>query len=144
MFCLLQIMVLVSSRSNLNLLLQYTLIMVFCDRLHEFVFSLSSGRPSPRRVFQTWIFSAPYQSASILFLILPSWLGGYKNRGEAIRSSEPVRLAWWKRVGWLILDPHSGVMLSFAGSIGVGIWRAIENYEQVSSGTFSNECLLEF
>lgn len=125
-------MVLTPSYAELNLLLQYTLAMVALDRLHEYVYTTSTGRPSPRRVFQAWIFKAPYQGISLALLILPSWLGGYSVPGSSLSGQgvEPVvRPGMAKRIGWLILDPHSGVAFSFLGSIGVCVYRAFKDYE---------------
>lgn len=106
--------------------------MVLFDRLHEFMWTWSTGLASPRREFQKWIFFAPYQGISILLLMLPSWLGGYV-KGDIKLGSTPVtnvRPKLSKRIWWTLLDPHTSVVCSFLGSIGVAIWRATRDYER--------------
>jgi hypothetical protein len=58
-------------------------------------------------------------------------MGGYRKGDIEIKPDEVEvqRDSFGKRLLWLILDPHFGVVLSFTASIGVCIWRAANNYE---------------
>ncbi|BGO90549.1 hypothetical protein NBRC10512_005268 [Rhodotorula toruloides] len=128
------ILVLTPSLSNLNRMLQVTLIMILLHKLHEVVWCWSTGLPSPRRAFQAWIFAAPYQGFALLRLILPRWLGGYKQRTSDIDINEvithPIRDPWYKRLGWFVLDPLVSTMFAFLGALGIAIWRIVKDYER--------------
>lgn len=107
--------------------------MLVLQRVHEFVWTWSTGLLSPRRSFQSWIFSAPYNAFAILRLILPRQLGGYA-RGTDLDINEtiavPQRQVWWKRVFWFVCDPHAGTMFAFVAALGVAIWRIARDYER--------------
>ncbi|ORY91777.1 hypothetical protein BCR35DRAFT_316900 [Leucosporidium creatinivorum] len=125
------ILVLTPNLDNLNLLLKSALIMLLLNRLHEFLWSWSTGQPSPRRIFQSWIFASPYQGVALIRMILPVWLGGYA-RGSDIdinAVSAQVRPSFAKRLGWLLIDPHTNIGASFLASVGVAIWRVVKDYE---------------
>lgn len=127
------ILVLTPNLRQLNRLLQATLVMLVLQRVHEFVWTWSTGLPSPRRSFQSWIFSAPYNAFAILRLILPRQLGGYA-RGSDLDINEtiavPQRQVWWKRLFWFVCDPHAGTMFAFVAALGVAIWRIARDYER--------------
>ncbi|GAA5893362.1 uncharacterized protein JCM6883_007642 [Sporobolomyces salmoneus] len=127
------ILVLTPNLRELNKLLQATLVMLVLQRVHEFVWTYSTGLPSPRRSFQSWIFSAPYNAFAIVRLILPRQLGGYL-RGTDLDINEtiavPERQVWWKRGLWFICDPHVGTMFAFVAALGVAVWRIARDYER--------------
>ncbi|GAA5927984.1 uncharacterized protein JCM15063_006051 [Sporobolomyces koalae] len=127
------ILVLTPNLRELNKLLQATLVMIVLQRLHELVWAWSTGLHSPRRAFQSWIFSAPYNAFAILRLILPRQLGGYA-RGTDLDINEtiavPQRQVWWKRLIWFACDPHAGTMFAFCAAVGVAIWRIVKDYER--------------
>ncbi|GAA5851994.1 hypothetical protein JCM9279_007051 [Rhodotorula babjevae] len=127
------ILVLTPNLSNLNRLLQVTLIMILLHKLHEAVWCWSTGLPSPRRVLQAWIFAAPYQGVALARLILPRRLGGYKARTSDLDINEvvahPVREKWYKRLGWAAIDPLVSTMFAFLAAFGVAIWRIVRDYE---------------
>lgn len=124
------ILVLTPDAKDLNLLLQSALLAVTLSRVHDLVFSWSTGQPSPRRCFQAAIFAAPYHAISLLRLILPSWMGGYSSSSEnAVPDAEGVAPGFWKRLGWWVIDPHTGACFSFLSAVGVALWRAIKDYD---------------
>ncbi|GAA6008840.1 hypothetical protein JCM11491_003803 [Sporobolomyces phaffii] len=127
------ILVLTPNLRQLNRLLQATLVMLVLQRVHEFVWTWSTGLPSPRRAFQSWIFAAPYNAFAILRLVLPRQLGGYA-RGTDLDINEtiavPERQVWWKRVFWFVCDPHAGTMFAFVAALGVAIWRIARDFER--------------
>ncbi|GAA5954985.1 hypothetical protein JCM3765_003152 [Sporobolomyces pararoseus] len=127
------ILVLTPNLRQLNQLLQATLVMLVLQRVHEFVWTWSTGLLSPRRSFQSWIFSAPYNAFAILRLILPRQLGGYA-RGTDLDINEtiavPQRQVWWKRLFWFVCDPHAGTMFAFVAALGVAIWRIVRDFER--------------
>ncbi|KAM0788644.1 hypothetical protein ACM66B_002747 [Microbotryomycetes sp. NB124-2] len=126
------ILVLTPDLVNLRVLLILALVAVVLNRLHELVWCWSTGEPSPRRALQAWIFGAPYQGVAILRLILPVWLGGYA-RGSDLdinAASLNKRPSAAKRIGWMIVDPHTGMMLAFLSSLGVAVWRIVKDYER--------------
>ncbi|GAA6041858.1 hypothetical protein JCM8097_004510 [Rhodosporidiobolus ruineniae] len=126
------ILVLTPNLSNLNHLLQLTLLMLLLSKVHEALWCWSTGLPSPRRSMQTWIFAAPYQGFALVRLFLPRKLGGYK-RGTDLDINEviahPVREKWYKRLLWFALDPLVGTVFAFLGALGVAIWRIVKDYE---------------
>ena len=124
------ILVLTPDAQDLNLLLQSALLAITLSRVHDLVFSWSTGQPSPRRAFQAAIFAAPYHAIAILRLILPSWMGGYSSGVEqAVQEAEGATPGFWKRVGWWLIDPHTGACFSFLSAVGVALWRAIKDYD---------------
>ncbi|KAK4706081.1 hypothetical protein P7C70_g120, partial [Phenoliferia sp. Uapishka_3] len=125
------LLVLTPNLASLNVLLQACLVMLVTASLHDLVWTWSTGLSSPRRKLQAWVFSAPYEGVALLRVLLPSWLGGYSRGGDIDfnAASEAVRPTIWKRIGWLIIDPHSDVIFAFAGSIGIAIFRAVRDYE---------------
>ncbi|GJN89916.1 hypothetical protein Rhopal_002905-T1 [Rhodotorula paludigena] len=127
------ILVLTPNLSNLNRLLQMTLVMIILHKLHEALWCWSTGLPSPRRAFQAWCFAAPYQGIALLRLILPRRLGGYKQRTSDLDInpviSHPSRDPWHKRALWFIIDPLVGTAIAFTGALGVAIWRIVKDYE---------------
>ncbi|GAA5861864.1 hypothetical protein JCM8547_008578 [Rhodosporidiobolus lusitaniae] len=126
------ILVLTPNLTNLNHLLQATLLMLLLSKLHEALWCWSTGLPSPRRSLQAWIFAAPYQGFALIRLILPTKLGGFK-RGTDLDINEviahPEREVWYKRVLWFALDPNAGTMFAFLAALGVAIWRIVKDYE---------------
>ncbi|GAA5834224.1 hypothetical protein JCM11251_000575 [Rhodosporidiobolus azoricus] len=126
------ILVLTPNLTNLNHLLQATLLMLLLSKLHESLWCWSTGLPSPRRSLQTWIFAAPYQGFALVRLFLPRKLGGYR-RGTDLDINEviahPEREIWYKRVFWFALDPMAGTMFGFLAALGVAIWRIVKEYE---------------
>lgn len=138
----LQILVLSPDLANLRILLVVTLVMVTLSRLHELVWSWSTGQPSPRRAFQAWIFGAPYQGVAILRMLLPVWLGGYA-RGSDLdinAASSTQRPPFIKRLGWLVIDPHTGMLVAFLSSVGVAIWRIVRDYERGTVDDHQSAC----
>ncbi|GAA6060914.1 hypothetical protein JCM10212_003948 [Sporobolomyces blumeae] len=127
------ILVLTPNLRQLNRLLEATLVMLIFQRVHEILWSWSTSLPSPRRAFQSWIFSAPYNAFAIVRLILPRKLGGYA-RGSDLDINEtiaaPQRDVWWKRLFWFACDPHAGTMFAFLAALGVAIWRIAMDYER--------------
>ncbi|BGP38888.1 hypothetical protein JCM10449v2_002826 [Rhodotorula kratochvilovae] len=127
------ILVLTPNLSNLNRLLQVTLVMILLHKLHEALWCWSTGLPSPRRALQAWIFAAPYQGIALLRLVLPRRLGGYKSRTSDLDINEvishPARDPWYKRMLWFALDPLVSTMFAFCVAIGVAIWRVTKDYE---------------
>lgn len=129
-----QILVLTPSLSNLNRLLQATLVMVGLHKLHELLWTWSTGLPSPRRALQAWIFAAPYQGFALLRLALPARLGGYKQRTSDLDINQvvarPQRPTAWSRLGWFVLDPLVSTMFAFLAAFGVAIWRIVRDHER--------------
>ena len=129
-----QILVLTPSLSNLNHLLQATLVMIALHKLHEFLWTWSTGLPSPRRALQAWIFAAPYQGVALLRLALPARLGGYKQRTSDLDINKvvarPQRPTVWARLGWFVLDPLVSTMFAFLAAFGVAIWRIVRDHER--------------
>lgn len=137
-----QLMVLTPNLDSLNILLQACLIMLATASLHDLVWTWSTGLPSPRRKFQAWVFTGPYEAVALFRMILPTWLGGYV-RGSDIDVNSvlvPARPPFSKRFMWLVLDPHSGVLFVFAGSIGVSIWRAVREHRAGRVDTHQTAC----
>ncbi|KAG0662405.1 hypothetical protein C6P46_003351 [Rhodotorula mucilaginosa] len=128
------ILVLTPSLSNLNHLLQATLVMIALHKLHEFLWTWSTGLPSPRRALQAWIFAAPYQGVALLRLALPARLGGYKQRTSDLDINKvvarPQRPTVWARLGWFVLDPLVSTMFAFLAAFGVAIWRIVRDHER--------------
>ncbi|GAA6024201.1 hypothetical protein JCM10207_006779 [Rhodosporidiobolus poonsookiae] len=127
------ILVLTPNLHNLNNLLLATLLMLVLSKVHEALWTWSTGSPSPRRSLQAWIFAAPYQGFALVRLALPQRLGGYK-RGTDLDINEviahPAREAWYKRLFFFALDPHAGTMFAFLAAVGVAIWRIVRDYER--------------
>lgn len=117
--------------------------MLVLQRIHEFVWTWSTSLPSPRRSFQSWIFSAPYNAFAILRLILPRKLGGYA-RGSDLDINEtiavPTRQVWWKRALWFVCDPHVGTMFAFLAALGVAIWRISRDFERGTVDSHQTAC----
>ncbi|KAK4056484.1 hypothetical protein OIO90_002331 [Microbotryomycetes sp. JL221] len=126
------ILVLTPDLVNLQAMLVFALIMVILNRVHEIVWCWSTGEASPRRALQAWIFGAPYQGVAVLRLILPVWIGGYARGSDldinaaSLNQRPPVL----KRIGWMIVDPHTGMMVAFLSSVGVAVWRIVRDYER--------------
>jgi hypothetical protein len=137
------ILVLTPDAKDLNLLLQSALLAITLSRLHDLVFSWSTGQPSPRRAFQAAIFAAPYHAISLLRLILPSWMGGYSSSSEnAAPEAEGDVPGFWKRLGWWIIDPHTGACFSFLSAVGVALWRAIKDYDGLGGSVDKHQTAL--
>jgi len=138
-----QILVLTPNLKQLNHLLQATLVMLVLQRIHELVWTWSTSLHSPRRCFQSWIFSAPYNTFAILRLILPRKLGGYA-RGSDLNINEtiavPQRQIWWKRMFWFVCDPHVGTMFAFLAALGVAIWRIARDFERGTVDSSQTAC----
>ncbi|GAA5986396.1 hypothetical protein JCM10908_003736 [Rhodotorula pacifica] len=128
------ILVLTPSLSNLNRLLQATLVMIALHKLHELLWTWSTGLPSPRRALQAWIFAAPYQGFALLRLALPARLGGYKQRSSDLDINEvvtrPQRPTFWVRLLWFVVDPLVSTMFAFLAAFGVALWRIIRDHER--------------
>lgn len=128
------ILVLTPSLTNLNHLLQATLVMIGLHKIHELLWTWSTGLPSPRRALQAWIFAAPYQGVALLRLALPARLGGYKQRTSDLDIStvvaHPQRPTGWVRFGWFVIDPLVSTMFAFLGAFGVAIWRIVRDHER--------------
>lgn len=123
-----QLLILTPILDSLNILLISCLVMLVTASLHDLMWTSSTGLASPRRKLQAWVFSAPYEAIALLRLILPSVLGGYTRGGSDIDLAvvaEPPRPSFWRRVGWLVIDPHSDVIFAFLISMGFVIWRAV-------------------
>lgn len=139
-----QILVLTPNLSNLNRLLQMTLVMILLHKLHEALWCWSTGLPSPRRAFQAWCFAAPYQGIALLRLILPRRLGGYKQRTSDLDInpviSHPSRDPWHKRALWFIIDPLVGTAIAFTGALGVAVWRIVKDYEHGTIDEHQTAC----
>ncbi|GAA5868807.1 hypothetical protein JCM3774_003903 [Rhodotorula dairenensis] len=128
------ILVLTPSLSNLNRLLQATLVMIGLHKLHELLWTWSTGLPSPRRALQAWIFAAPYQGFALVRLALPARLGGYKQRTSDLDINQvvarPQRPTVRSRLLWFVLDPLVSTMFAFLAAFGVAIWRIVRDYER--------------
>lgn len=126
------LLVLASDTTSLNVLLQLNFLAIVTGRLHEIMWTWSTGlvSGSPRRKFQTFIFKAPYTIVSFLFALLPTRLRGFSKSDIdiAVRSKIAARQGFWERLGWFLLDPHTGFLVSFCGSVGVCLWRAFRDF----------------
>ncbi|KAL8276781.1 hypothetical protein RQP46_010837 [Phenoliferia psychrophenolica] len=124
------LLILTPNLASLNALLLSCLIMLITASLHDLTWTWSTGLPSPRRKLQAWVFSAPYEAVALLRLLLPTWVGGYSRGSDMDLTSvaDPQRPSLWKRIGWLVIDPHSDVIFAFAASIGVTVWRATRDH----------------
>ena len=126
------LMVLAPETTTLNVLLQLNFLSIAAGRLHEMMWTWSTGlvSGSPRRKFQSFIFKAPYTIISFALALLPTRLRGFATSDINIEANGKIvaRQGFWKRFGWFLLDPHTGVVVSFCGSIGVSLWRAFRDY----------------
>ena len=137
-----QLLILTPNLGSLNDLLLSTLLMLLTASVHDLLWTYSTSLPSPRRKLQAWVFSAPYEAVALLRLVLPAWLGGYARGSDMDLSSvaPPERPSAWKRLGWLVIDPHSDVVFAFAGSIAVVVARAVKEHYKAGVDVHQTAC----